>query len=112
MSGQLFVNSDNDFRIKGFRDSRAAAGIYLNAATTKTWEVRTAADGGGTEVSSGSMEYVDSSNGEYVGGMDDSIELTVDTTYWLTVVLVEGGVRGQWDVPLVATRRTGRNPRG
>ena len=106
MSGTIYIRNDTDIRIQGFRDSRAAAGVYLNAADIHTWELRTSPDGGGSLVSSGNMAYVTGSNGEYVGGLDDSIVLTVGTTYWVHVILVELGVRGDWEDSFVARRRS------
>ena len=114
MAGQIFIRNDNDFRIRGFRDSRTTplSSSYLNAATTATWELRTAKSPGGSQVSSGTMVYVTASNGEYVGGIDDAISLTEGTEYWLHIILVQGGVKGDWEVPLTACRRTGNNPGG
>jgi hypothetical protein len=109
MSGQIQIRNDADFRIRGFKDKRT--GSYLNAATG-TWELRTAKYNGGSQVSTGSMAYVSSSNGEYVGGIDNAISLTEGTTYWLHVTLAEGGVVGDWEIPVVAARRTGLNPIG
>lgn len=106
----LFIRNDCDFRVRGFRDSRAARGTYLNAATTATWEVRTAASPGGSQVSSGTLTYVTASNGEYVGGMDDSVSLTAGTEYWVHIILVEGGVRFDYEDSFVAVGRKGKTP--
>lgn len=111
MSGILLIRNDNDFRIRGFRDSRAASGVYLNAATTATWELNPAKKATApVAVASGTMTYVTGSNGEYVGGIDDSVVLVEGTEYWLNVVLAEGGVRLDCEEPLTAQRRTGRSP--
>lgn len=110
MADTILIRNDHDFRIKGFRDTRAAAGTYLNAATTATWAITTAKNGGGTAVSNGTMEYVTDSNGEYVGGVDDAVSLTEGTEYWLQIILIQGGVRGDWNIPFTAVRRTGKTP--
>lgn len=111
-TAQILVGNDYDWRIKGYRDSRITPieDSYLNAATTATWELRTAADGGGSQVSNGSMTYVTGSNGEYVGGIDDAVVLTPGTTYWLTIILVQGGVKLYINRPIEAVRRTGNTP--
>lgn len=111
-AGQLLINNDNDFRVRGFRDTRTTpiSSSYLNAATTATWELRTAADGGGTQTSSGTMTYVTGSNGEYIGGIDDAVSLVAGTTYWLTVILVQGGVKFYINEDFVGARRTGKTP--
>lgn len=111
-TGQILVGNDFDFIIRGFRDTRITPieDSFLNAATTATWELRTAADGGGTQASSGSMTYVTGSNGDYIGGLDDAVSLTVGNVYWLTVILVQGGLKGYWNMSYVAARRTGKTP--
>lgn len=111
MSTPIFIRNDNDFRVKGFRDTRT--GDYLNAATTATWELNPAKKATSpTAVSSGSMTYVAGSNGEYVGGIDDAVVLTEGTTYWLNVVLVQDGIRLDIEIPVVAQLRSGSTPRG
>lgn len=114
MSGQILIRNDNDFRVRGFRDTRITplTDSYLNAATTATWELRTAKSPGGSQVSSGTLSYVTGSNGEYVGGIDDAVSLTEGTEYWLHIVLAQGGVQGDWEVPLTAARRIGNSPAG
>lgn len=111
-SYQFLVGNDNDFRVRGFRDSRVTPleDSYLNAATTYTWEIHTAVDQGGTLVSSGSMDYVTGSNGDYVGGADDAVTLTPGTEYWVTIILVQGGVKLKINDSFTAVRRTGRSP--
>ncbi len=107
---QLLMNNPNDFRIKGFRDSRAARGTYLNAATTATWDIRTLAGiAGGTSLASGTLTYVTSSNGEYVGGPShtDISSAVEGTTYYLNILLVEGNVRLYLNPQIVAVRRLG-----
>lgn len=95
-----------DFRVKGFRDSRAARGTYLNAATTATWELNPAKKSTSpVATASGTMTYVTGSKGEYVGGLDDATVLVEGTQYWLNVVLVEGGVRFDKEQPYTAARR-------
>ena len=113
MPGILHIRNDIDFRVKGFRDSRAAAGVYLNAATTATWEINPAKKSTSpTATASGTLTYVTGSNGEYVGGADDSVALIEGTEYWVNIVLVEGGVRLDIEEPLTAGRRLGRTPTG
>lgn len=107
------MNNPNDFRVSGFRDSRAARGTYLNAATTKTWDIRTAVGvAGGTSIASGTLSYVTASQGEYVGGPTaaDLEDLVEDTTYYLYLRLVEGDVEYVVNPPIVAVRRLGTNP--
>ena len=106
MSDELLVGNDNSIRVRGLKNTDT--GSYMNACTTATWELRTAADGGGTQVSSGSMAYVAASNGEWLGGIDDAVSLTVGTEYWLTVVLVESGARYYVNRPFTAVRRRGK----
>lgn len=109
----LFIRNDNDFRVKGFRDSRAASGVYLNAASTATWELNPAKKATSpVAISSGTLTYVTGSNGEYVGGIDDAVVLVEGTEYWLNIVLVEGGVRLDIEEPFTAVRRTGKSPGG
>lgn len=109
------VGNGFDFRVRGFRDSRVnpLGGTYLNAATTHTWELRTAADGGGTQVATGSLTYVAGSNGEYVGGPDGTTDgsqtMVVGTVYWVTIVLVQGSVPFSANFAVEAVRRTGSN---
>lgn len=111
MSGKLLIRNDCDFQVKGFRDSRAAAGTYLNAATTATWELNPAKKATAPiATSSGTLTYVASSNGDYVGGIDDAVVLVEGTEYWLNVVLVQGGVRLDIEEAFTAARRTGRTP--
>lgn len=105
MSGQLFVRNDTDIVIAGFQDRRASPTTYLNAATG-TWEIRTAKFPNGSQVATGSMEYVTGSNGEYVGGIDDAVSLTEGTTYWIHVTLDEGGVHGDWEDSFEAVLRS------
>ena len=109
----LPIRNDIDFHIYGFRDSRAASGSYLNAATTKTWEIRsnTVANSGAI-VTSGTLEYVTGSNGEYVGGPDDAAALVEGTTYWGHIVLDQGGVHLDIEWPIPGARRLGTSPNG
>lgn len=107
MSGTILVGNDFDWWIKGFFNNRTKQ--FMNTATG-TWTLRTAPDGGGTLVSNGSMDYVAGSNGDYVGGIDDAIALTVGTTYYLTIILAQDGVKGDWRESFVAQRRTGKTP--
>lgn len=109
MSLEIQVRNDTDVVLRGFRDRRAASGVYLNAATG-TWEIRTAKSPGGTQVATGDLEYVTGSNGEYVGGIDDAVSLTEGITYWLHVVIAEGGVQADVERPFTATRRLGTSP--
>ena len=113
MSGELKVGQPNDFHVYGFHDIRRTdRTTFLNAATTATWAIHTAADQGGSSVASGSMTYVASSNGEYVGGPDASVSLTAGTEYWITIVLIEGSVKWSVNAPYTAVRRTGKTPGG
>jgi hypothetical protein len=109
-NAQILLGNPNDFRVKGFRDSRAAKGVYLNAATTATWDIRTLAGiAGGTSITSGTLTYVTSSNGEYVGGPSDTdiSTLVEGTTYWVNILLVQGLVRVYANFSVVAVRRLG-----
>lgn len=100
-----------DFRIRGFK---AADGTYLNAATTRTWQVRTERTPGGTVIANGDLTYITGSNGEYVATATpaEMEDLEEGTEYWLHVVLAEGGVQGDWEVPVTAQRRLGTRPTG
>lgn len=108
----LLIRNDNDFRIVGFRDTRNPdKTVFLNAATTATWELRTLRSPGGTQVATGTMEYVTGSNGEYVGGLASSVELEENDEYWLHIVLVEGDVNLDIEDSFTAQRRIGRSLR-
>lgn len=108
MNAELLVGNDNSIRVRGVKNNDT--GSYMNACTTKTWALHTAADGGGSLVSSGTFDYVASSNGEYLSGIDDAVAIVAGTTYYLSVTLVESGVKFYINIPVVAVRRTGRTP--
>lgn len=118
MSGTKNILALNpfDFRVKGFRDNRIKplGASYLNAATTSTWEIRTAEGTGGTQIASGSLDYVAGTNGEYVGGPngtdDGSEDMVVGTSYWVTLILIQGAVKFHVNLPFETVRRTGSSP--
>lgn len=113
-SGVLLLRNSNRVKIKGFRDPDADEGEYLNAATTRTWEVRTAKSPGGSAVASGNLTYVTGSNGVYSAVITPAAiaALVEGTDYWLHLVLEEGGVQGDWEIPVTAQRRLGTRPTG
>ncbi len=112
MPYKFLIGNDNDFIIRGFRNSRVKPieSSYLNAATTNTWAIHTAADQGGSLVGSGDMEYIAASNGDYVGGANDDLVLIHGTEYWVTVILVQDGIKLKINERFTAYRRTGLSP--
>ena len=44
---QIQIGNTFGIGVRGFRDRRASVGTYLNAASVATWDLRTAANGGG-----------------------------------------------------------------
>lgn len=106
----FFLRNDNSFTISGFKN--ALTNAYLNEASIATWELRTAKTGGGSQVGSGTMSYVDDSNGDYVGTQDAAVSMTEGETYWLHIILSQDGIRGDWEVPVIAQLRNGRSPTG
>lgn len=106
--GTLYIEEDNLIRWTGLYDKaamvaagrkRPAAADFINDATI-TWIIRAAAadgsyDSAGAQVSSGggTMSYVDDSNGDYYGTIEDGAALTNGSTYWLVASMSASGDR-------------------
>lgn len=84
----LDVGSDNLLRWDEM--TLASSGAYVNDATV-TWALKTAA---GVSIATGSLTYVDASNGRYDGVCESTVELTAGQTYYLEITAVSGGANG------------------
>lgn len=90
MSDVLIIGADNDVVCRGLRNRRT--GAYLNAATV-TWKLTSSI--GGSAIASGVCSYAASSNGNYDGVIDaaDTAGLTNNSTYYVEITIIEGGVK-------------------
>ena len=101
---KLYIGNDNDIWLKAFRDSRAAEGVYLNAATV-SFQIKTA--NGSVFKSTEPMGYVVDSDGIYVGSLEstDSANLIEGGIYYVEITAQEGDVDGFWREQAVACYR-------
>lgn len=86
MARDIVQGSDFNLTLNGARLS--ATGAYLNAATV-TYTLYTAA---GVSVSTGTLTYVTSSNGNYLGVIESTVTstLTAGASYYVRFTLAEG----------------------
>jgi hypothetical protein len=108
MPGDLFVGADNGIYWVGLHDRVAMkqagrdspiAADYINDATI-TWVIRAAASDGSFDAAGalvtngdGTMEYIDGSNGNYVGTIEEAAVLTAGEIYWVVVSMSASGDR-------------------
>lgn len=104
-AGSLYINSDNLIEIDLLK--LVLAGTYVNSGTV-SWELQ---ERDGTLITSGSLTYVTSSTGRWVGVIDKSDVLSVakggiiveGTSYYLEVTIDNGsGVDDFRRIELVA----------
>lgn len=88
LAGELYIGEDNLVEWIGLYDN--ALKEYVNDATV-TFELKPVA--GGAAVESGSMSYVEDSNGKYRGTIEDDTSLTDGTEYFLEVTASASGDR-------------------
>lgn len=90
----IYIGEDHNVEWEGARDLNA--GTYLNSATV-TYELK---DSDGDVLDSGTLDYVASSNGDYLGVIqstvtDDLAENTVNNPfYYVEVTLSQGNYNG------------------
>lgn len=98
----LFIGADVDIKYEGAVPENG--GAYLNAGTC-TWVLKNAS---GATVGSGSLAYVASSNGNYLGTIQSTTTstLTVDDPYTLTITFSQGDYNDQRTIPMRAAYRT------
>lgn len=105
MSLKLYISNDNVLTLVGLRNSVSAA--YINAATVTV----TLVDSEGTDIAGEtwpvSMSYVASSDGNYQATLADTLTGLTDADVVTAKVDADGGagLKGHWEVPLVATTR-------
>lgn len=84
----IYIAADNEVFLEGME----ADGTELNAGTA-TWSLKDATTG--TEVTSGngSLTYVASSDGDYVGVIPSSVteDLVEGRLYWIDITFAEDG---------------------
>lgn len=82
----LYIGADHDVTLEGL--SAAATATYLNAATV-TWNLK---DRFNESVTTGTLDYVAASNGNYAGIIQSTITsaLTPGALYYLEVTSSEG----------------------
>ena len=103
---QLLINNDNDVKLAGFKDSRESGtdvADYLNAGSV-SYEVKTAS---GTVVATGSMAYVASSKGDYLGIIEKTVSANFieHGIYYIEISATQGDVEGFWREQSVAAYR-------
>lgn len=117
----LYLNNTNQWMVRGFSDPLVpmftpGASPYLNAASTATWALRTAANGGGVLTASGTLTYITASNGDYYLRIPSDTVLVLDQLYYLSVLLIQSslGVDVQLyrEQRLVAEICPGKTPTG
>lgn len=104
-TGTLYLYNDNVIEVTGLRDSNAATGVYLNAATvTATIKTRsgTAVTGVTFPVT---LDYVTDSNGDYRGTVDAALVLVEGGVYWVEVTIVSSTLNGHLRKQVVALYR-------
>lgn len=112
----LYIGNTNQFLVRGFRDPLVTpkSSSYLNAASTATWDLRTAANGGGTSVASGSLTYLTDSQGTYYFRIPAGTALTLNTLYYVSVILAQTSlgdtVQFSAEQELTALLRRGHTP--
>lgn len=90
MAEQLTRGNDFNLKLVGFKNKKT--GVFLNAATTRTWEITDLRDG--SSVKAGTLDYMAASDGDYQKVIEstDFASLPVDCPYRITAVLEEGDI--------------------
>lgn len=83
----LYIDSDNLVEVTGLKD--ASSGDYINTADV-AWSLKRHPSG--TEVASGSMDYVTGTDGNYRGTIENTATLMEGQRYWLDVTVSGSGV--------------------
>jgi len=104
MIDDIYLLNDNLLVVDGLKNE--ADGSYINSATVTC----TLVDGGGTPVTGQTwplpVVYQPSSNGKYIGTLEDTLNLTESQTYTAKVDADGGaGLKGHWEKPLRAKVR-------
>lgn len=99
MSRVRYIYLGCDFDV--FTEETRTASAYLDAATV-TWTLYQSDKT--TSVSSGSLTYTTDSNGDYLGVIPATVTgtLTVGSTYYVKIVVAEGGADGVWWIQCTA----------
>ncbi len=100
--GDLLVGNDELIQMNGLYDQQAAT--YVNDATVSL-QIKTMA---GVNVGAAiTMSYVASSNGVYVGSIEEDASIVVGTSYLLVITVTASGDRvGTWTSKKTAKQRT------
>lgn len=102
----LFIGCDNVLKYSGAHDADvtpASQSDYLNALTV-TYVVN---DSNGTQITTGTLSYVSSSNGNYKGTIDGAVTaaLTVGALYTIIITATGGGYDDERFLDETAARR-------
>ena len=101
MTGDLFIGNDNTIELDGLYDNVSAG--YVNDATLSL-VIR---DLEGTLISTVSMSYVATTNGNYRGNIEEDIVIVAGEVYALTITATASGDRvGSWRAQKSAKYRT------
>lgn len=100
----VWIGNDNLLVLDGLQDE--ASGDYLNGASVSAVLV----DESGTQVQGQtwplSLAYVTGSQGRYQGVLEDTLALQHGQRYIAQVTADAAGLRGYWEVPVTARRRS------
>jgi len=101
----LLVGNDHTVNISGVQDERS--GAYLNNIDVKVW----IKDRSGVNVAGETwpltLDYVADSNGDYIGNIEDGVELIHGRTYVVEIrAEAPGDLIGFWHYKVMAQWRT------
>jgi hypothetical protein len=99
----LYLGNDYDLTLSGVK--KESTGDYTDGTATATW-LLAYEEGDGT-IQSGSLSYVNPSNGDYSAVLQSSdfAAVPIDTRVYLRLTISQDGYDGEWNQTMKIARR-------